>query len=1030
MDNASDFDLEAQSWTTTGSSHSSQPLVPPKPVGLNMSETAVKQFRKEYGFAPILRSSEEFSLHPHLAWGRNSLEKLALKRIDREFGREVLIADVGSAARAVRMKNIKVHCICPNLQSGDAARLSAIKRVPGAKDKVCTHTLQTCTCGPFDVLLFTHSAYYFSWEDLKQALSKTSTKVGFVVGHLFPEAFGQFAYGEGQYEYVRRDGYIRVVTKAVGNTHAYEHEPLLWDFGREVGDRESSLDVEIVAKSLDTYLFRVQLTERPVSRKVYSSWVDQVVDESHQGPITIPGNDLVTRASRAANAVLELEVDHLYGFGPICYTISERGFVFVPRGAVVEAASRIAYKQRDPATFQDVAHVIRNAVSVSRLPDNHRLGAVTLGTALAFTMNVVNETDAMHTITSRFSKRWNQLNTLLHLVPIATWSIYSISFVLCILFLIALSTFAIPYDDHLIGIVVVSVFVVFLFFVCCGFWCKRRYERRQIDTWAQTLFVEGRATNVDPGVRPLGQSMFPPNHTLVEPLLPAEGTTMNVGTDRAVPKHPGKTPIAIRAGGTVFSTATPSVTADTQAAEVVALTHRVLMPPTTVMPTALGRYCIWEDTPAGRALMKVRIARMPDEFEGWVSQPKFTQSIKDKFRKLRQRWEGKYVGSKVYRSFVKVEKNKTHTVEGAPKLKPRLIQGPPDEVKVMLGPIISKIYKAVREAWSGGESQVVYCSGLTPDEIGRHCDTFAEANGGWGNMTAYWSDCRRFDSTAENEVQKPVQDMYRRMGMTDVEYHWLKCTRNGVTKHGVKYGFGDKNVMNVDGTTTREPRVQINSGEMDTNLKGTVINCQAHQSGLPPMRYLMLVCGDDIFILFVKAEFTLKVRDDLVQHVKDLGLDVEWGASDRRGDWEFCSKLFWWGELGGREYTVLAPKVGRLLSRVGWNLTKPGSENFRATLLGLKDDVFHVPLLNRYVDVHLAVTSGMKAVGKPEWTEMKHVSRRFNPTPLNMGILAERYGLTRQHVDEFAILLARVRAGEPNVISYPWIEGMVKRDEA
>jgi len=949
----------------------------------------------------------------------------------KDYGADVYFADVGSAARVVREGHYNVHCICPNLQPGDASRLSAIKRVAGGQDVVCTHRLQECTCGPFDALLFTHSAYYFTNSELMDAIEATRHKVAYVVGHLFPEAFGQFAYGEGQYEYSWGVGGVHVVTKALGNTHSYTHPPLLWDFNRCVGDARRSIDVEIIAKSLDTYLFRLELTERPVSMPSSMSWVDQVVDPQHQGPITIPGHDLITKASRAANSALEIEVDHLFGFGPIVYTISERGWIYVPRGAVVEAAQRVAYKDRNPASFQDVAHVVRNAVSVSRLPESRKLPAVTLGTALAFTMNVQNEIDVMHTITGRFSAKWKTLTGLIGLVPVSAWSLSCLLFTGAIMVIIATSTLAIPYDHHIIGFVSLASTILILLTICCGMWCKRRYEASVAETWSTTLFVEGRATHSLPAPTRLARSLFPANNNLVEPLLPPEGVQFEVGTDPNPPRHPGSVAPAIRAGGVIFSTAVPSVVGDTQEAEIVALTHRTLREATSVMPTALGRYCIWGDTPAGRALLSIKINRTPEEFEKWVDQPKFTLPIRERFRKLRKQYDGKWVSRKVYRSFVKIEKNKTHTLAGAPKMKPRLIQGPPDEVKAILGPIIALIYRAVRAVWDGGQSQVLYCSGMTPDEIGAKLDAFAEANGGWEDMIGYWSDFRAYDSTVENELQNPVKDLYRSMGMTDVERHWLDLTRGGVTKHGVKYDLGDKEVMQADGTVRTEKRVQINSGEMDTNLKGTIVNAQAHTSGLPDIPYLMLVCGDDMFMLSTRRDFTVSVRDSMVQHIQELGLDAEWGCSTNRADWEFCSKLFWWGERDGRVQTVLAPKVGRLLSRVGWNLTKPGAENFRATLLGLKDDVYHVPLLNKYVEVCLEKTKGMKAVGRPDWEELRHVSRRYYPHPLNMAILQDRYGLTDQHLAEFRDLLGRLIGGvEPNLVTYPWIGEMVKRDEA
>lgn len=1010
--------------------------LPSKPVRMNFTEDVAKQFERDYGIIPIVSSSMLYHSHPHLAYQRNVLELEALK-IATKLGK---VCDVGSAARAVRHYRGQIHCMVPNMQEGDVTRLRECTAL-GAE--LCEHRLQDCTCGPFDVLLFVHSCYYFTYQELKDALQSKSTKgTAFVVGHEFPEGFGHFGYHEGNYE-VRvapKSKELFVVSTVKGNQHKYSHKPLLWELHREVGDHESHLDVELLRTVGDTKLWQITLMDGPVKPEPNMHWKEQVVDTKHMGPVTIPGNDHISRQSTATNELRAITINRIHGWGPILWTETTTGIVVMPRGVIAAAATSILYGPRDPATFRDVVHNVKGSTKIARMPAELQLVAATVATVLAFNYNVKAETEYANHAAEEFSWMWKLHAKAITLTPLKIVSFWTLVFWAVVSFVITLLVFVeIPWDHRVIGSVLFIGWFVCVGLSCCVMCLAERQRATTSEHWGNQLYHEGIASNITGTVdNQPARTRFPANSSLREPLLAPESAVMDVGPDAAAPRHPGRRKDAIILAGGAFSTAVPSVAADNQSSEIVALTHRVLREPTKVLRSALEQFRDLSSTKAGRALqsIKVKFNNVVD-FGNWVRQPKFNETTRQRFITYWDKFKSMMPPPSIFKSFVKIEKNKTHTMEGPPKLKPRLISGPWDAVKAMCGFAVAKIYSAVRSTWNGVDCPVLYASGMTPDGIGALCDKFAEEQGGWENILGVWWDFVCYDSSLQNELLE-MRELYRAWGMDDLTYAWLQSPRNaGVTKHGIKYSTGKK-IIEVNGKPLEVEMRTLYSGEMDTNLIGTLINGTAGTSGVHgveitfglDVRFLLLVCGDDGMMFVNKADWCLEYNEYLKEYFRNLGLEVEMGVSANRWDWEFCSKLFWWGEdvQTKRRVTVLGPKPGRLLSRFAFNLTLPGAQNLRGALVSLAMDTAHIPLINVYVSRFLHLTTGMKEKGKAEYSELKHVSKRYAMVPENLAMLENRYGLGYEHVTAFEDAVAKVTTA-PCVLHFPWIEGMVKRDE-
>jgi hypothetical protein len=834
---------------------------------------------------------------------------------------------------------------------------------------------------------------------------------------------------------------MMVVMSARGNAQTYTHMPLLWDFGRTPGDADSHLAVELLHSMGDTKLWRVTLMEGPAPEICVSSFKDMVVDRKHVGPITIPGHDAITKMSTASNQLVPVEVDRLYGFGPVLWTHTSRGHVVVPRGIICEAALMILYRERTPATFADTVHRVKTATSNARLPSELKLLAATVAVVIAFNCNVQAEIEYVNTASTRFTWLWKLHATAVTLTPLRIVTLTTIVVWGVITLLIAVALWlAVPLDHHVVGWIGLLVWLTVVLLLLSVMCLARRQQISSARYWGDSLYHEGRTANITGLVNHQVRRTYRANDSLREPLLPVpESARFEIGVDPNPPRRPGVTPEILLLNGAAFSTAVPSVVRDCQEADIVAVTTRLLRPPTVVQRTAYDYFKDYKSNQAGVALSHIKITFNDDvDFNDWVSQPKFNEGTRRRFKAHYDKHKGTHPRPSIFRSFVKVEKNKTATVDGSPKLKPRMISGPWDAVKVMCGPQVAKIYTRVREVWNGLDCPVLYASGMTPDAIGARCDDFARKMGGWDNLIGVWADCTAYDSTLQNELLS-VRELYPQFGMSKLAYAWLLSPRNaGVSKHGVKYSGGKKMAINEVGVEEEVELRTLYSGEMDTNLVGSIVNGLASSSALhrigvengTSFQYLLLVCGDDSLILMSKDDWTPSLYEEYKNHLFELGLEPTIGASYNRGDWEFCSKLFWWGvhPVTKVRHTVLGPKPGRLLSRLGWGLSVPGSMNIRAALVSVAGDSAHVPLVNTLVRHLLGVTRGMKEKGKPEYSEIKHVSRVYTDCPENTMLLFGRYGLSAENVREFERVVMEVQS-VPCVLNFPTIEGMVRRDE-
>jgi len=171
------------------------------------------------------------------------------------------VADVGGNLARHRNLARRIHCMNPVIDASDVIRGSS-RGSPDAAVTQCRHRLQECRCGGadgFDALMFIHSAYYLSPQDLFDALQRTSSKVAYAVIHDTPGVYGEIA-GEAAY-WRQEDDSIRFHAKGQGAD--YVHPDTAWMRNNGAAVDGGAVVAAVVVKSpiSTTYIIRAT-TER------------------------------------------------------------------------------------------------------------------------------------------------------------------------------------------------------------------------------------------------------------------------------------------------------------------------------------------------------------------------------------------------------------------------------------------------------------------------------------------------------------------------------------------------------------------------------------------------------------------------------------------------------------------------------------------------------------------------------------------------------------------------------------------------
>jgi hypothetical protein len=176
------------------------------------------------------------------------------------------VIDVGGAvtraAKVAKAYKIKYRSCNPVLDTADVTRVAKYNQA--APEMVCAHTIQQCNCPGADTMMWVHSLYYFTPEEVCEALMKTSTRTGFAMVHRFHGVAGNLPpTGKPEARWTRNDD--RVQMHVNGNCFVYEHSALDWldntGYHRAtIENGEQTLAWELLKSARGTDLYKLVLT--------------------------------------------------------------------------------------------------------------------------------------------------------------------------------------------------------------------------------------------------------------------------------------------------------------------------------------------------------------------------------------------------------------------------------------------------------------------------------------------------------------------------------------------------------------------------------------------------------------------------------------------------------------------------------------------------------------------------------------------------------------------------------------------------
>lgn len=1026
-------------------------------VGTTLNPRKVALWKETFGTLPQ-GPGGRYNQHGFLA-AQRYVGELAACQLLLENDPVNVVVDVGGAPhRTYEHLQSRGRYLMPLICSADRTRRGRCPQA--AAEYVCSHSFEECTCydGMPHCFLFTHSAYYIDPMWLWTKLSRDECCDAISVEHWFSDMFGGF-YDEADWAISRR-----MVTMSVrGNGAPYVHTLPPWQCGW-IGARGEMIEAEVLI-DLDGCTRVVRLHPGIASGDPQRSliWSDVEANPHTQGPVQFSSAVRNAVQDNARFTQVTFDVNRVFKFGPVFYTDfcfrGETVEITVPVNGVSLVAAYVVNRPRTPELFTEVSHNQKNRLARSRIPPQLLPKVLTAMVALGFVVNLNNEIDTLHTMTTRFSWSMKAHSVLLQFGSLTVrwwpWLLFG-----ALVTLVGASVGA--YFENEAWQQLLTVAGALLLLGMC--WCCGKTVvvlQRSWRAYMEAGWVSNYADDENPRVPLLGhqfnlQRNLPlPASRFVRACPPASERqgVLTLGTANEKPVMADR----MRVSGIVVDGAVPNALDQTQAAEESAVANRVLCERKNPEEEALRIYEAAFQRPEF-AVVPVGVDTGQAYFMKWIEKLKQTYPVRyiEGMIEARRRFEGVECPPVATKAFLKIEKSAAAvTTDAAKATKPRLIQPPEDVDKAMTGPAVWQLWNKIKAAWNGRDSNVMYCSGYTGADIGDRVDAFLNAH--TDGVVAWSVDQATYDATLSLPVQRPALAWYVKLGMPAWLVSWLMRVRSrGTTPNGVTYmptrvyEFEDEvdalrmaaeyrrlhfKVLRCELDALKRWVVevedfQMTSGRMDTNLTDSVILVASTLAVMPDIPYLFLVCGDDGFLMLRQQD--ADVVNSITEFQRRLGLKPEGSVTGDRSRWEFCSKLFWHAvhPVTGQTITVLGSKPFRGIARMGVSTSMPGAANAEANSLAIRIESGHVPFLGAFADAThtLCRSLGVRAKGRPEWSAIK-ADRRYLPSPLNWAITLARYGLGEEHEAEFKARLATLKE-LPIVLGYEPARAALLVDEA
>lgn len=941
------------------------------PYGLdNKSRLLLRSNFQQYNF--VEENKEDIHSHPCLAVERLLVEKYVYG-LCQERNRGVTILDIGGAPkRHLKFGRLDVHSCCPILEPADVLRHADYTRT--VQIMSCSHNVMDCDCVDQPVYMAIHSMYYLSQADILTLLHKDGPNVMFSAVHHFPDYIGSFYEGEAFYQLFED----QVVMRVRDNAQPYKHSALHWLRASDYYYLDGkAMAWSIVKRINNTYVYK--LTKSKIFPEMTTETMfdlPQIIkDDTYYGRVLVSTHTVGQKQITTALTKEQINVDRIFSIGKmILFTRRDQVSVPVPKGFVQELATYVAYKPRNESTFATLGERAKQHIKNYNYPADYKSACIVVATAIAFTLNLNLEIG----VVSHLNFENAHLRTLFERI---------------------LKGYYIPSLPMAGQFILGPYWSLFVYILAC--------RAKQDNAASVTSGFKNFNITHESFRMPLDFIHYVSPIPLIGRLCHNVLKPMRPGAKIRMLDNLAREKIDYILYGVGFCNRIPIVYGSNGHNEQNSLMNRALMDTPTPIASEFEKFSSFVfdhfDTifPDWKKIEKY-------SFTAWNNCGNFNTAKRKAHELARAKVAAGFYDfnnpkdlSHITTKKTFVKREKLCIGDLMPEDKDvRTIQGCTDEFNVIVGPFVRAFQLQIKRIWNAAH----FCystSGANANEIGQWFDNFQHNN---PYFVYCEDDFSRFDaSISRNFLEMEIQIMTR-FGLPQRAETVLRAAieTHGYTMRG--------NFYSVDGTR--------HSGDPQTSVGNTLINglvhlyavfCLVADANTVFQNVKMVAVGDDNLIVLPRRLLTDEQIMTIPSTMKRLGLNSVFQIRPNSHFVEYCSARFWPATVGGRlrishpvtgrlenlETHVLGPKPGRVLQKLGYFID--GQDKLPipllvGTALGLKDDVAHIPILNKFVEIPLRVYG---ANYRPLPDKYKpHVDATGEPNDKTNVMVEDLYGLT------------------------------------
>lgn len=837
--------------------------------------------------------------HPVGATERAICEQLVYEDIHRKFG-EVRITDIGgSTQRHLRAMRQDVHSCNPIISSSDV-----IRRIDNPPEgNFCNKSSLLCDV-PADVYMSVHSLYYLSQGEVLELLRKSKMGRLFAVVHRFNDLYGGLhTYGnvtESKYETFVDGDRLLVRMNVSGNFVGYTHDPCHWL--NSTCYREGRVGMSWTGRPVgDSWIIEFCLMHDCRGLLVDSheplALVSSLRRNDHYGNVSGVLRLGDETTFKPMLEMLQLKVNKVKSYGPFMWLGGKTNLnVLVPKSIVEQVAIKMIGLPRNKDSLKQCINYMKLAVAADK---------ISIPASMRADCIIYGSSLAFVLFVREEIESFNRICS--------------------------------PYYQRLYNKLNSALSM--------GYWaplfscnCSGGRDDSQIITVqtynATRASVPSRAFDAAKAW-PAGLPGYESNRALAT-MRP--GSQLKNASRERVEDKP-----AFYAVCTTFSNYIPIVPTPSINNETVSLANRALMDTPEPNQEVWDKLSAYAYKKVIRRFLAIDPTQPDEDFAEWNS--KFPKARALNQAKAYESLKSVSLKSKDFTR--KAFSKKELTMKGGANpedFDPRAIQGNTDRFNAAYGPFTSKMSEQLKKLWHSG-ARITYTCGMTAEQIGTWRDQFGDED-----VLILECDESRYDC----HQRKQAQDLYEYLEKHGGSHSYpnvsdaIKGCREvfGYSSRGVKYKVSFTMTSGVPKTST--------SNSFINGVKTTYIVTE-----ICGYKCWMLVNGDDNLCV-IRGQFSEVTVTEIIQAIKDvslsLGFETKVKASTQWSQVEYCSSLFWPTNNG----TVLGPKIGKRLPKIGFSLNPLKVQLVKGMLIGLQIECGFVPVLRTYARHQLGLVEAIK----------------------------------------------------------------------